>query len=58
MRLLEKNTEIRFKKIQDILEHPWLQNTNMNEVLNKKLTPPYRTNMFENNFDDSDFAQE
>lgn len=30
----------------------------MQDVINKKLKPPYKTDMFGYNFDDSDFAQE
>jgi hypothetical protein len=30
----------------------------MEEVMARKLDPPFKTNMFENNFDNSDFASE
>lgn len=37
------------------MRHPWLKDVNMNDVLCKKLIPPYQTDMFQNNFDNSDF---
>lgn len=57
-RLLEKDTDLRFKKVTDIFAHPWLKDVKMDDVLAKKLDPPFKTNLFENNFDSSDFAHE
>lgn len=44
--MLEKDTDMRFKTIADIMKHPWLTNVNMEDVLNKKLVPPFQTDMF------------
>jgi hypothetical protein len=56
--MLEKDTDMRFKTISEIMKHPWLTNVNMDDVLNKKLVPPFQTDMFENNFDSSDFEKD
>ena len=34
---------MRFKKIEDILRHPWLKDINMREVESKRLEPPFKT---------------
>jgi hypothetical protein len=57
-RLLEKDTDLRFKKASDIFAHPWLKDVQVADVLAKKLDPPFKTNLFENNFDSSDFAHD
>lgn len=56
--MLEKDTDLRFKNIKEILDHPWLKSVNMEEVLNKKLVPPFKTDMYLNNFDESEFARD
>jgi len=58
LRMLEKKTEMRFKNVTEIMNHPWLKNVNMSEVLAKKLEPPYKTDMFDSNFDRSDFEKD
>jgi hypothetical protein len=35
-----------------------MRNIRMEDVLGKKLRPPFKTDMFGYNFDDSDFAEE
>jgi hypothetical protein len=57
-RLLEKDTDLRFKKVSEIFAHPWLRDVKIEDVLAKKLEPPFKTNIFENNFDNSDFAND
>ena len=49
---------MRFKKIQDIMNHPWLKDVDMKNVLEKRLIPPFKTDMFQNNFDSSDFEND
>lgn len=56
--MLEKDTDLRFKNIKEILDHPWLKNVNMDDVLKKKLVPPFKTDMYLNNFDESEFAKD
>jgi hypothetical protein len=56
--MLEKDTDLRFKNIREILEHPWLKYVNMDDVLNKKLNPPFKTDMYLNNFDETEFAKD
>ena len=56
--MLEKDTELRFSKISEILSHPWLKNTSMTDVMAKALEPPFKTDMFECNFDNSDFEKD
>jgi len=40
------------------MSDPWLKGVKLNEIASKKSNPPFKTNMFDYNFDDSDFAQE
>lgn len=54
-RLLEKDVDLRFNKVSEIFAAPWLNGCRIEEVLAKKLDPPYKTNMFESNFDTTDF---
>ena len=56
--MLEKDTDLRFKNIKEILDNPWLKNVNMDDVLKKKLVPPFKTDMYLNNFDESEFAKD
>ena len=48
---------MRFKNAREILASPWLSDCKVEDVLAKKLSPPFKTEMFENNFDDADFVQ-
>jgi serum/glucocorticoid-regulated kinase 2 len=45
-RLLEKDTDLRFKKVSDIFSHPWLKDVKMEDVLGKKMDPPFKTSLF------------
>lgn len=45
-RLLEKDTDLRFKKIDDIFAHPWIRDCSIQDVLAKKFDPPFKTDMF------------
>lgn len=56
--MLEKDTDLRFKRISEILAHPWLADVKMDDVFNKKLVPPFKTDMFCNNFDESEFSKD
>ncbi len=56
--MLEKDTDMRFKTIAEIMKHPWMKDVNMSDVLAKRLDPPFKTDMFENNFDNSDFERD
>ena len=49
---------MRFKNVAEIMNHPWLKNVNMSEILAKKMDPPYKTDMFGSNFDRSDFEND
>jgi hypothetical protein len=35
-----------------------MKDVNMNDVLSKKLIPPFKTDMFQNNFDSTDFERD
>jgi hypothetical protein len=56
--MLEKDDTLRLKEMKHIMKHPWLKNVNMQDVLAKKMEPPFKTEMFENNFDSSDFQND
>lgn len=49
---------MRFKSINEIMRHPWLKDVNMEDVMNKKMTPPFKTDMFQSNIDSSDFEND
>ena len=55
--MLQKDINLRFKTINQIYEHPWVSSKHSkSDVLNLNLIPPYPTNMFLYNFDDSEFG--
>ena len=41
--------------VSQIWQHPWLLGISEEDVLAKKLTPPFHPNMFEENFDNAEF---
>ena len=41
-----------------MMEYDWFKKVNMKDVENKKLQPPFQTDNFEYNFDDSEFAED
>jgi serum/glucocorticoid-regulated kinase 2 len=47
-----------FNGIQDIWSHPWLLGITESDVLTKRLLPPFKPNILEENFDNSDFKTE
>jgi hypothetical protein len=49
---------MRFNSVEEILQHSWLAGTDIQQILQKKLVPPFPTNMFESNVDDTDFARD
>ncbi len=39
------------------MSDPWLKGVKLLDVAHKKFSPLFKTNMFDYNFDDADFAQ-
>jgi hypothetical protein len=55
--MLQKEPKHRFQNIEEILNNSWvMDNFNREAVLGKKLIPPFVTEIFKYNFDDSDFC--
>ena len=40
--LLDKDPARRVKNAQDIKKHKWFQKINWNDLVNKKMTPPFK----------------
>lgn len=59
MKMLSRDVSQRVKNIKEIYAHPWVSsNLKHSDILSMKLVPPYPTEMFLYNFDDSEFSVE
>ena len=48
---MAKDLDKRFKNVQEIKNHKWFNGVNWDDLLNKRVCPPYLPSIYESNFD-------